>query len=66
MIPLKEGSKAVMRDILGLDGAFMKGPYQGQILTVVGLDANNGIYPPSYVVVEYETTNSWSWFLENL
>ncbi|GKD17633.1 hypothetical protein Tco_1206791 [Tanacetum coccineum] len=40
--PLKAGFKAGMRDLLGLDGAFMKGPYTGQVLTVVGVDPNNG------------------------
>ncbi|GJS23619.1 hypothetical protein Tco_0452251 [Tanacetum coccineum] len=35
--PDKEGEK--------LDGCFMKGPYPDQILTTVGVDANNGIYP---------------------
>lgn len=37
---------------MGLDGAFMKGPYPDQILTVVGLDSNNDIHPLAYVVVE--------------
>ena len=44
----------------------MKGPYPGQILTDVGIDSNNGIYPVAYVVVEFENRNSWTWFLENL
>ncbi|KAL4578163.1 hypothetical protein LXL04_014282 [Taraxacum kok-saghyz] len=34
----------------------MKGPYHGQILTVVGLDSNNGIYPVAYAVVERLTS----------
>ncbi|KAL4570509.1 hypothetical protein LXL04_026165 [Taraxacum kok-saghyz] len=55
-----------MRDFLGFDGTFMKGPFPGQILTVVGLDSNNGIYPLAYAVVEAETFQSWTWFLELL
>ncbi|GKC34883.1 mutator type transposase [Tanacetum coccineum] len=62
--PLKKGFKACGRDLLGLDGAFMKGPYPGQLLTAIGLDANNGIYPLAYAIVEKETTDSWTWFLE--
>ncbi|GKA34574.1 mutator type transposase [Tanacetum coccineum] len=64
--PLKKGFKACGRDLLGLDGAFMKGPYPGQLLTAIGLDANNGIYPLAYAIVEKETTCSWTWFLECL
>ncbi|GJY72247.1 mutator type transposase [Tanacetum coccineum] len=59
---LKKGFKAGMRDLLGLDGCFMKGKYPGQLLTDVGVDANHGTYPLAYDVVEAETLNSWSWF----
>lgn len=58
------GFKAGMREFMGLNGAFMKVP--GQILTTIGLDSNNGIYPLAYDVVETENTNSWTWFLECL
>ncbi|KAI3778357.1 hypothetical protein L2E82_07596 [Cichorium intybus] len=44
----------------------MKGPYPGQVLSAVGLDGNNGIYPLAYAIVEAETKSSWSWFLECL
>ncbi|KAL6499420.1 hypothetical protein OROHE_026083 [Orobanche hederae] len=63
---LKKGFAAGRRDFLGLDGAFMKGPYPGQILSAVALDGNNGIYPLAYAVVEAETLQSWTWFLSNL
>ncbi|XP_076951115.1 uncharacterized protein LOC143624300 [Bidens hawaiensis] len=62
--PLKRGFNSGMRPILGLDGTFMKGNWPGQILTAVGSDANNGIYPVAYAVVESESTSSWTWFLE--
>nr|GEZ67672.1 hypothetical protein [Tanacetum cinerariifolium] len=63
---LKQGFKAGKREILELDRAIMKGPYPGQVLTVVGIDANNGIYPVAYELVEAETKHSWSWFLQCL
>nr|GEV95614.1 hypothetical protein [Tanacetum cinerariifolium] len=50
--PLKKGFKACERDLLGLDGAFMSGPYPCQLLNVVGLDGNNGIYPLAYAIVD--------------
>ncbi|XP_076887927.1 uncharacterized protein LOC143538209 [Bidens hawaiensis] len=63
---LKKGFKAIGRDLLGLDGAFLKSAWLGQLLTAVGLDPNNGYYPVAYAVVEAETMNSWEWFLECL
>lgn len=62
----KQDFRAGMRNLLGLDGAFMKGPYPGQLLTVVSLDPNNGIYPVAYGIVETENLSSWTWFLEQL
>ncbi|GJY69603.1 hypothetical protein Tco_0472585 [Tanacetum coccineum] len=58
--PLKKGFKAGEKDLLGLDGAFMKGPYPDQLLTIIGLDGNNG------AIMEKETISSWTWFLECL
>ncbi|GJU70378.1 mutator type transposase [Tanacetum coccineum] len=56
----------ILRDLLGLDGAFMKGPFPGQVLVAVGLDSNNGIYPLAYALVEAESKSSWYWFLQCL
>ncbi|KAL7609296.1 uncharacterized protein LOC122197548 [Lactuca sativa] len=61
---MKKGFRACLRDFLGFDGAFMKGPFPGQILTAVRVDSNNGIYPLAYAIVETENTDSWKWFLE--
>lgn len=63
---LKLGFQAGLRDFLGVDGTFLKGPYPGQVLTAVGLDSNNGIFPVAYAIVEAENTSYWTWFLELL
>ncbi|GKA91675.1 heat stress transcription factor B-4-like protein, partial [Tanacetum coccineum] len=63
---LKLGFKACIRDMLGLDGAFMKGSFLGQVLVAVGLDSNNGIYPLAYTLVEAKSKSSWCWFLQCL
>nr|GEU32072.1 protein FAR1-related sequence 5-like isoform X2 [Tanacetum cinerariifolium] len=55
---LKLGFRACKRDMLGLDGAFMKGSFLGQVLATVGLDSNNGIYPLAYALVEAESGNN--------
>nr|GEZ23714.1 transposase, mutator type [Tanacetum cinerariifolium] len=52
---LKQGFRACGREILGLDGCFMLGPWPGQILTTVGVDANDRIYPVTYAIVEVES-----------
>nr|GEW17176.1 retrovirus-related Pol polyprotein from transposon TNT 1-94 [Tanacetum cinerariifolium] len=49
---LKLDFRACRRDLLGLDGAFMKGLFPGQVLAAIGLDSNNGIYPLAYALVE--------------
>ncbi|GJQ96243.1 heat stress transcription factor B-4-like protein [Tanacetum coccineum] len=63
---LKLDFRACRRDMLGLDGAFMKGPFPGQVLVAVGLDSNNEIYPLAYALVEAESKSSWCWFLQCL
>ena len=63
---LKKGFKAGNRELLGLDGCFLSGPWPGQILIAVGVDCNNGTYPVAYAVVEAENKSSWMWFLEYL
>ncbi|KAL4388868.1 hypothetical protein GQ457_09G012750 [Hibiscus cannabinus] len=60
----KNGYKA--GPIISLDGCFLKGPYIGWLLAAVGIDANDGIYPIAYVVVESENFSAWYWFLSLL
>ncbi|GKE60321.1 mutator type transposase, partial [Tanacetum coccineum] len=60
------GFKACKKDLLGLDGAFMKGPFPGQVLAAVELDSNNEIYPLAYALVEAKSKSSWCWFLQCL
>nr|GEU33710.1 hypothetical protein [Tanacetum cinerariifolium] len=63
---LKRGFKEGGRELLGLDGAFIRGKYPGQMFTAVGVDANNGIYLVAYGIVESENQYSWTWFLKCL
>ncbi|XP_058763696.1 uncharacterized protein LOC131637121 [Vicia villosa] len=62
----KSGFATYYRPIIGLDACFLKGDYRGQLMSAVGRDANNQIYPIAYVVVEAETKYSWQWFLHIL
>lgn len=63
---LKKGFHEGCRPVIGLDGCHLKGPHGGILLTAVGIDANNCIYPFAYAVVEKEKKKTWLWFLELL
>lgn len=64
--PLKNAFIQYCRHLVGLDGCHLKGSFGGQLLAAVGVDANNGMYPIDWAIVESETTESWMWFLEFL
>ncbi|GJR80263.1 pentatricopeptide repeat-containing protein [Tanacetum coccineum] len=63
---LKEGWKKGCRRVIALDGCFLKKPNVGEILTAIGRDGNNHIFPVAWVVVNVENKDNWSWFLELL
>lgn len=64
--PIKQGFKSGCRPLVGLDGCHLKGPFGGQLLTAVGSDANDGMYPIAWAVVEAENSDSWNWFLQQI
>ncbi|GKB47396.1 mutator type transposase [Tanacetum coccineum] len=63
IVALKKGFKAGLKDLLGLDGCFMKGSFPGQLLSAIGVDLNHGTYPLTYALVKAETISSWTWFM---
>ncbi|XP_022895249.1 uncharacterized protein LOC111409429 [Olea europaea var. sylvestris] len=60
---LRDGFIRGCRRLIGLDGCFLKTEHGGQLLSAVGVDANNGMYPVAYAVVEVENGDNWRWFL---
>ncbi|RYR10458.1 hypothetical protein Ahy_B05g078897 [Arachis hypogaea] len=62
----KNGFKSGCRPLIGLDGAFLKTQFGGQILSAVGQDANHHIYVIAWTIVEIENRENWKWFLELL
>ncbi|XP_059627279.1 uncharacterized protein LOC132270091 [Cornus florida] len=54
------------RPFIGVDGCFLKGPYKGQLLSTLGRDGDNGIFPIAFAVVGSKTKQSWKWFMEQL
>lgn len=54
------------RPIIFVDGCHIKTRHRGQLLTAVGMDPNNCIFPIAIAAVEMEDTANWTWFLETL
>ena len=64
--PVVEGFKAGCRSVIGLDGCFLKTITKGIMLSAIGKDGNDQMYPIAWAVVEGENENSWKWFIELL
>ncbi|KAL7177397.1 hypothetical protein ACSBR2_030704 [Camellia fascicularis] len=54
------------RRFIGVDGCHLKGPYGGVLISAVGLDGNNGLFPLEVGVVECECKESLTFFLQHL
>ena len=62
----KEGFLASCRPVIGLDGCHLKGHYGGQLLSAIGRDGNDDMFPVAILVVEAENKDSWTWFMSEL
>ena len=51
---LKRGWKGGCRPLIGLDGCFLKGVCKGQLLTAIGLDGMDQMYPIAWAVINKE------------
>ncbi|GJX36877.1 zinc finger, PMZ-type containing protein [Tanacetum coccineum] len=54
------------RKVISLDGCFLTHTCKGQLLTTMGRDANNQMFPIAWVVVGVESKNNCTWFLSLL
>ncbi|XP_074327810.1 uncharacterized protein LOC141665726 [Apium graveolens] len=54
------------RPVISIDGIFLKGRYRGKLLIAMGVDSNNHPFPLCYGLVDEETYENWSWFLQRL
>ncbi|GKB56461.1 elongation factor G, III-V domain-containing protein [Tanacetum coccineum] len=63
---VREGFLNGCRKYLGLDGCFLKGVVKGMLLTAVGKDPNNKMFPFAWAIVEKKSQSSWTWFLKHL
>ncbi|XP_022135945.1 protein FAR-RED ELONGATED HYPOCOTYL 3-like [Momordica charantia] len=60
------GFRSCIHSVLVIDDAHLKGKYRGVILIASSVDGNNQIYPVAFGIVDRETDNSWTWFLEQM
>ena len=58
----KRGFLAGCRRVVGFDGAFLK----GEMLTAIGRDGNNQMFPIAWAIITVENKDNWFWFLEHL
>ncbi|XVF43694.1 hypothetical protein PTKIN_Ptkin02bG0061200 [Pterospermum kingtungense] len=63
---LKNGWQKGRKPIIGVDGCFLKGLFQGELLSAVGKDGNHQMYPVAWAVVKVENAETWTWFMELL
>ena len=62
----REAFLSACRTFFCLDGCHIKTKTGGILLTAVGIDPNDCIYPIAMAVVEVECKESWKWFLNTL
>ncbi|XP_004309311.1 PREDICTED: uncharacterized protein LOC101313268 [Fragaria vesca subsp. vesca] len=52
------------RPILFIDATFITNKYKGQLIGASAKDANQGLYPVAYAIVDSETESNWRFFLQ--
>lgn len=62
----KIGFLNACRPVIGLDACHLKGVMGGQLMSAIGRDANNQMFPIAIALMESECKDSWGWFLDTL
>ncbi|GKC60244.1 retrovirus-related pol polyprotein from transposon TNT 1-94 [Tanacetum coccineum] len=63
---IKQGWLDACRKVIGLDSYFLTHTCKGQLLTAIGRDGNNHMYPIAWAMVGVENKDNWAWFMSLL
>ncbi|CAN1188423.1 hypothetical protein LINPERHAP2_LOCUS39320 [Linum perenne] len=62
----KHGFKDGCRQVVCVDGCFLRGLPGWQLLSAIGLDANDCMYPLAWAIVQTECQDTWEWFMAHV
>lgn len=64
--PCIDGFLRGCRPYLSVDSTALNGKWNGQLAAVTALDGHNWMFPVAFGFIESETTDNWTWFMQQL
>ena len=64
--PCIDGFLDGCRTHLSIDATTLNGRWNGHLAAAVAVDGHNWMYPVAYGFIASETTDNWTWFMEQL
>ena len=51
---------------MSIDATALNGRWNGHLAAAIAIDGHNWMYPLAYGFIASETTDNWTWFMEQL